>query len=50
MQDDKAVREALSKKGAYGADIDLDRYEEGSRDAEQISDLKDSKDLSLIHI
>ena len=43
MQDDQAVREALSKKGAYGADIDLDRYEEGSKDAEQIDDLRDSK-------
>ncbi len=43
MQDDQAVREALSRKGAYGADIDLDRYEEGSRDAEQIDDLQSSK-------
>ncbi len=36
---DKAVRDALDKKAAYGADIDLDRYDEGSRDVERISDV-----------
>ena len=42
MPDNQAVKEALSKKGAYGADIDLDRYEEGERDPEQIDDLESS--------
>lgn len=42
MPDNQAVREALSKKGAYGADIDLDRYEEGEKDPEQIDDLESS--------
>ena len=42
MPDNQAVRDALSKKGAYGSDLDLDRYEEGSRDPEQIDDLESS--------
>ena len=42
MPDNQAVKEALSKKGAYGADIDLDRYEEGEKDPEQIDDLESS--------
>ena len=42
MPDNQAVKEALSKKGAYGADIDLDRYEEGDKDPEQIDDLESS--------
>lgn len=40
--DNSAVKEALNKKGAYGADLDLDHYEEGSRDTEQIDDLQSS--------
>jgi Fe-S cluster assembly scaffold protein SufB len=38
-----SVKEALNKKGAYGKDIDLEMYEEGSKDADQISDLDSSE-------
>lgn len=41
--DNPAVRDALGKKGAYGADLDLDRYEEGTRDAGSIDDLESSE-------
>ena len=37
------MKEALNKKGAYGADLDLDHYEEGSKDSVQIDDLQSSK-------
>lgn len=41
--DNQSVKDALSKKGAYGEDIDLEHYDEGARDSEQISDLQDSE-------
>ena len=41
--DNQSVKEALNKKGAYGADLDLDHYEEGSKDSVQIDDLQSSK-------
>ena len=40
--DNQSVKEALGKKGAYGADLDLDRYEEGTKAPEQIDDLQSS--------
>lgn len=43
MPDDKAVRDALSKKGAYGADIDIDRYDEGSKESKVVDDLESSE-------
>lgn len=36
------MKEALNKKGAFGADIDLERYEEGTYEPEQIDDLQSS--------
>ncbi|MBQ3685740.1 MAG: SufD family Fe-S cluster assembly protein [Candidatus Methanomethylophilaceae archaeon] len=42
MADEKTIREALGKKGAYGADLDLDRYEEGTREPEQVDDIESS--------
>ena len=36
------MKEALGKKGAYGADLDLDRYDEGTKAPEQIDDLQSS--------
>ena len=40
--DNQSVKEALDKKGAYGADLDLDRYDEGTKAPEQIDDLQSS--------
>ena len=40
--DNQSVKEALGKKGAYGADLDLDRYDEGTKAPEQIDDLQSS--------
>ncbi len=40
---DEKIKEALSKKGAYGADLDLDRYEEGSWDVDAIDDPESSE-------
>ena len=42
MPDDKAVRDALEKKGAFGTDIDIDRYEDGTSTPDQIDDLQSS--------
>lgn len=42
MPDNQSVKEALSKKGAYGEDLDLDRYEAGTREPERIDDLESS--------
>lgn len=42
MQDHQAVKDALSKKGAFGADIDLDRFDEGSKESVVIDDLESS--------
>ncbi len=41
--DNQFVKDALSKKSVYGVDIDLERYEEGSRTPEQIDDLQNSE-------
>jgi uncharacterized protein len=38
-QDVKTVKNALEKKAAYGPDIDIDRFEEGTYTPEQIEDL-----------
>ncbi len=43
MSDNRAVKEALGKQGAYGEDIDIDLYETGSRDVDQIDDLESSE-------
>lgn len=40
--DNQAVRDALSKKGAFGADIDLNHYDEGSKESVAIDDLESS--------
>ena len=37
------VRQALDKKGVYGKDIDLERYDEGDKDATEITDLESSE-------
>ncbi|MFT0899454.1 SufB/SufD family protein [Candidatus Methanoprimaticola sp. MG2] len=42
MQDHQAVKDALSRKGAFGADIDLDRFDEGSKESVVIDDLESS--------
>ena len=42
MPDNQSVKEALNKKGAYGADLDIDRYEEGTYEPEQVDDLQSS--------
>lgn len=41
--DNQTVKEALNKKAAYGADIDVDKYEEGDREARSIDDLQSSE-------
>lgn len=40
--DNQHIKDALTKKGAYGADLDLDRYDEGTCEPEQIDDLQNS--------
>lgn len=40
--DNQHIKDALTKKGAYGADLDLDRYDEGTCEPEQIDDLQSS--------
>ena len=42
MPDNQAVKDALSKKGAYGSDIDLDDYDEGSKESVVIDDMESS--------
>lgn len=42
MPDNQSVKEALNKKGAFGTDIDLDSYEVGTRDVDQVDDLQGS--------
>jgi len=42
MQTGKDVRDALNRKAAYGKDIDIDKYENGSRESEGISDLRNA--------
>lgn len=52
MQNGEDVKKALSKAGAYGSDVDLDRFEIGSRESKQIEDLKDSKEFkeTMMHV
>lgn len=45
-QDSEAVKKALGKAGAYGEDIDIDRFEAGTRNPEAIDDIADA-DSSL---
>lgn len=40
--DNQHIKDALTKKGAYGANLDLDRYDEGTREPEHIDDLQSS--------
>lgn len=42
-QDSQSVRDALSKKGAYGADLDLGHYDEDAGDPPVIDDLESSE-------
>lgn len=42
MPESETVREALAKKGAYGPDVELDRYDEGSRESRSIDDMQSS--------
>jgi len=39
--DEAEVKKALGKKAEYGADIDLEHYDDGAHDAEQIEDMRD---------
>lgn len=39
---EEEVRKALDKKAAYGADIDMGRYDEGEKETEQIEKLEDT--------
>ena len=41
--DNSAVREALKKKAAYGADVDIERFEEGTYEPDQVEDLEGSE-------
>jgi Fe-S cluster assembly scaffold protein SufB len=41
-QDSEAVKRALGKAGDYGRDIDIDRFEAGTRTPEVIEDLEDA--------
>ncbi len=41
--DNQCVKDALSQKGAYGADVDLDHYDDGTRDSPVIDDLESSE-------
>lgn len=43
MPSDHDIKDALSKKGAFGADLDLDHYDEGAREVEHIDDLQSSE-------
>lgn len=43
MSNNETVKESLSKKGTFGADLDLDKYVEGTRDPDQIDELKGSR-------
>lgn len=43
MPDNQTVKEALNKKGAFGEDIDLERYEDGTNAPEFVEDLQDSE-------
>ncbi|AGI48044.1 ABC-type transport system involved in Fe-S cluster assembly, permease component [Thermoplasmatales archaeon BRNA1] len=40
--DEADIEEALKKKAAYGADVDLDKYEEGDKEVEQIENIRDT--------
>lgn len=40
--DNQAVKNALDKKGTYGADLDLDAFDEGTKTPEKIDDLEGS--------
>lgn len=41
---EEEVRKALGKKAAYGDDIDMEKYDEGEKDVEQIESLEDTPD------
>ena len=41
-QYNQTVKDALAKKGAFGADIDLDSYSEGSKESVAVDDLQSS--------
>lgn len=43
QKSDENIRKALTKAGAYGSDVDLDRLEEGTRKPIAIDDLDDAK-------
>ena len=42
--DKSEVEKALGKQATYGADIDLNKYDEGDRDVEQIEDIRETPD------
>jgi hypothetical protein len=42
MVDEKTIKGALDKKGAYGADLDLDSYEQGTRTPDKVDDMESS--------
>ena len=37
---DKGVKEALGKTAAFGPDVDISKYEVGTKDVEQVKDLE----------
>lgn len=43
MPSDNDIKDALNKKGAFGADLDLDHYDEGEREVEHVDDLQSSE-------
>ncbi|MBR4216848.1 MAG: SufD family Fe-S cluster assembly protein [Candidatus Methanomethylophilaceae archaeon] len=43
MPIDESVKKALNKKGTYGKDIDLEKYDEADKDSDQIDDLESTK-------
>lgn len=43
MPDNQTVKDALNKKSAFGEDIDLERYEDGTATPEFVEDLQDSE-------
>ncbi len=43
MPDNQAVKDALKKEGAYGTDLDLDQYDDGSKESVVIDDLQNSE-------
>ncbi|UAL08274.1 MAG: SufD family Fe-S cluster assembly protein [Candidatus Methanogranum gryphiswaldense] len=48
MQNGEDVKKALNKAAAYGKDIDLNRFDEGTRDPKQIENIEDSNEFKEV--